>query len=500
MSAVPAGDARKRLAERHRALVSPGFLARHRLAIALVLLVLYGAFSWRLFEAGETLERADWGIAGSYLADWISWESRPDIEYGEDGALAIEFPRFDPIGDTVARDGLPDWIVPAGAVGADGRRADEAPPTQITVRMDDAAVVEIGATRVLMRRGDELVGLVIRPGESVVIDGALPEWATQRRAGGKVIATFGLAGRVEIEDDEVKVRRRFLGWENFLFDARSAFHGLDAGERLALIVSGERVEPDRSNLALAWRDILHNAEWQHLDVWTKLLQTIVMAFVGTLLATLVAFPLAFLAARGIAPSRLLGGTLKRVFDFLRSVDMLIWALFFTRAFGPGPLAGIAAIFLTDTGTLGKLYAEALENVDERQREGIRATGASFTAVQRYGVVPQILPVFLGQALYFWESNTRSATIIGAVGAGGIGLKLWEAMRTNRDWENVFYMVILILVVVFVFDAVSSALRRRLMGHAPARDLPLEPRPRRRRWTGGGGTVTIDPTPERSARP
>ncbi len=84
-------------------------------------------------------------------------------------------------------------------------------------------------------------------------------------------------------------------------------------------------------------------------------------------------------------------------------------------------------------------------------------------VQRFGVLPQVLPVFASQALYFWESNTRSATIIGAVGAGGIGLKLWEAMRTNSDWENVAYMVVLILIVVFVFDAISNSLRSRLMG-------------------------------------
>ncbi|TIX36658.1 MAG: phosphonate ABC transporter, permease protein PhnE, partial [Mesorhizobium sp.] len=88
-------------------------------------------------------------------------------------------------------------------------------------------------------------------------------------------------------------------------------------------------------------------------------------------------------------------------------------------------------------------------IDDKQREGIRSVGATPAMVQRYGVLPQVLPVFLSQSLYFWESNTRSATIIGAVGAGGIGLKLWEAMRTNTNWANVFYMVVLILVVVFI---------------------------------------------------
>ena len=229
--------------------------------------------------------------------------------------------------------------------------------------------------------------------------------------------------------------------------------------------SDERIDARMPNWQLIIAEFLYNSEWQHLDVYLKLLETIVMAFVGTLLAALVAFPLSFVAARNISPSRPGNWLTKRAFDLLRSVDMLIWALFFVRGFGPGPIPGIAAIFFTDTGTLGKTTTEALENIDDKQREGIRSVGASPMNVQRYGVVPQVLPVFLSQALYFWESNTRSATIIGAVGAGGIGLKLWEAMRTNSNWANVFYMVLLVLLVVFIFDGISGFLRRRLAGTA-----------------------------------
>jgi phosphonate ABC transporter permease subunit PhnE len=195
-------------------------------------------------------------------------------------------------------------------------------------------------------------------------------------------------------------------------------------------MSGERIDPGSLQPLACLDNILNNADWQHGDVWIKLLQTIVMAFVGTLFAGVVAFPLSFWRRATSRRAGFLNQINKRFFDFLRSVDMLIWALFFTRAFGPGPLAGISAIFFTDTGTLGKLYSEALENIDDKQREGVRSVGASPASVQRFGVVPQVLPVFVSQALYFWESNTRSATIIGAVGAGGIGLKLWEAMRTN----------------------------------------------------------------------
>ena len=318
---------------------------------------------------------------------------------------------------------------------------------------------------ITVTRGGETVVLDIARDASVTPRSPLPDWIEQRKPGATAYVSFGVSGRAEVQSDEVVVWRRFLGWANFVFDTNSPFWGKSFGEVVSLIVSGPRIDPAQSNASLAWDNILNNNEWQHGDVWLKLLQTIVMAFVGTVFASIVAFPLAFVAARNITPSRLANQGFKRFFDFLRSVDMLIWALFFTRGFGPGPLAGMSAIFFTDTGTLGKLYSEALENIDDKQREGIRSVGASPVSVQRYGVLPQVLPVFLSQSLYFWESNTRSATIIGAVGAGGIGLKLWEAMRTNQDWENVAYMVLLILGVVFVFDNVSNALRRRLMGVA-----------------------------------
>lgn len=476
----------------------------------------YLVFAWWLFSIGQVISGGNWNIAGNYLADWVSYEVRPDIEYG-DGTLSISFPRFSPLG----ADPKPDWLttetamverrsVPAtesatqsggatsgagflgamdsdaaggsqdsflGPVGGDtptvqGPAPDGEPEPEITreeavvranVSLGGGSHVEIAPGLVTLTRGDETLVLDIEQNHSVMARGALPEWASQREPGAKVIAQFGFAGRVEVEDDEVKVRRRFFGWENFFFDTRSPYWGKSAGEVIGLILTGERLDPGRSNLALAINNVTNNAEWQHGDVWLKLLQTIVMAFAGTVLASLLAFPLAFAAARNIMPNRIVNQVLKRFFDLLRSVDMLIWALFFTRAFGPGPLAGISAIFFTDTGTFGKLYSESLENIDDKQREGVRSVGAAPASVQRYGVVPQVLPVFLSQSLYFWESNTRSATIIGAVGAGGIGLKLWEAMRTNQDWENVAYMVVLILIVVFVFDNISSALRRRLIG-------------------------------------
>jgi phosphonate transport system permease protein len=299
-------------------------------------------------------------------------------------------------------------------------------------------------------------------GATPVIVGDAPIWLAPN-GDGDLVADFGFTGQILVENDRVKINKRFLGWPNFVFDTDSPFFGKSIGEVVSLIAAGPDLVQGKPNWQLAFENFWNNGEWQHGDILVKLLETLVMAFLGTLLGALVAFPLGFLAARNITPNRTLNWTLKRLFDFLRSVDMLIWALFFTRAFGPGPLAGSAAVFLTEAGTLGKIYSEGLENIDDKAREGIASTGASEVLVQRYGVIPQVLPVMLSQTLYQWESNTRGATIIGAVGAGGIGLKLWEAMRTNDNWSNVFYMVLLILAVVFIFDSISNALRSRLIG-------------------------------------
>ena len=334
--------------------------------------------------------------------------------------------------------------------------------TATHLKIGNAAVTIEPTTVSVTYQGERRI-IDMTPGKSVVMRGEpLPSWASQVGETGTLRCNFGFRGSIEVRNDEVKVRHRFWGWQNFVFDTYSPFFGKSYSEDAHLIWSGPRLDPKRSNLSLAWDNILNNSEWQHGDVWLKLGQTIVMAFAGTLFASVLAFPLSFIAARNITRSKPINQVTKRFFDFQRCVDMLIWALFFIRAFGPGPLAGIFAIFFTDTGTLGKLYSEALENIDDKQREGLKSVGAAPVLVQRFGVLPQVLPVFVSQSLYFWESNTRSATIIGAVGAGGIGLKLWEAMRTNANWENVAYMVLLILIVVFIFDGISNAIRSRLI--------------------------------------
>jgi phosphonate transport system permease protein len=271
-----------------------------------------------------------------------------------------------------------------------------------------------------------------------------------------------LGRRVQITRSKIEVHRYFFGWENFWFPFESELNGYSWAGLWSLARSAERLDPEMSNAAYIFDTFWTNPDWQHGHVFVALLETIMMAVLGTATAVLLGLPLAFLAARNFTPSMVLRFGVRRLFDFVRGIDNLIWSLIFIRAFGLGPLTGALAIAVTDTGTLGKLFSEALENVDDRQIEGVRATGANQLQRYRFGVIPQILPVFISQTLYYLESNTRSATVIGALGAGGIGLVLVETMRTSRDWENTLYIIALTVIVVILMDQLSSWLRRRLI--------------------------------------
>lgn len=207
---------------------------------------------------------------------------------------------------------------------------------------------------------------------------------------------------------------------------------------------------------------------EHLDDILKGMgESVAMAFLGTVMAALVAVPLGFLGARNVATSALFRFSLRRVFDGFRGIDQLIWALAYVRAVGLGPLAGVLAIFTADIAVLAKLYAEAIENAERRQTEGVEAAGARRVLVMRFGLLPQVLPVMFAQALYFFESNTRSAAILGIVGAGGIGLQIAERIRI-RAWDEVAFIIILILVTVAAIDFLSARIRLRLIGTASPR--------------------------------
>ena len=284
----------------------------------------------------------------------------------------------------------------------------------------------------------------------------VPEWisVSNRRIG---ITTP--EGRITLTGARTEVFNYFPGWELFWFTLDSPYHGKGLGQ----ILFGEQLDPERNNLTGAVSDWWNNAMWRHKDVAWAIGETILMAFLGTMGAAIIALPLAFLAAKRFSPLMILRAATRRTFDFVRGVDALIWTVVLARAFGPGPLTGTLAILITDTGTFGKIFSEALENVDNKQIEGVTSTGAKPLQRYRFGVIPQVVPVLLAQILYFLESNTRSATIIGAITGGGIGLMLTQAIQTQKDWEEVAYYIVLIVVMVMFMDWFSGWLRGKLIG-------------------------------------
>jgi phosphonate transport system permease protein len=199
-----------------------------------------------------------------------------------------------------------------------------------------------------------------------------------------------------------------------------------------------------------------------LPLYLKALgETLSIALLGTTLAAVMALPVSLLAARNIVPG-LVRFPVRRLLDSIRGVDTLIWALVWINVVGLGPFAGVLAIAVSDFGAFGKLFSEAIEGADQKQVEGIRASGGSPLQEIRFGLLPQVLPVIAGQVLYFIESNTRSATIIGIVGAGGIGLQLAEQIRV-LEWQKVSFLVLMILVAVAAIDWISGKLRFAIIG-------------------------------------
>lgn len=191
-------------------------------------------------------------------------------------------------------------------------------------------------------------------------------------------------------------------------------------------------------------------------------ETIAIAFLGTLFAAIIAFPVAALAARNTTINRAVHFLARRSFDTLRGVDILIWALVWINVVGLGPFAGVLAIVCADIGSFGKLFSEAIEAADRKPVEGIISTGGGRLHQIRFGIIPQVLPVFLSQVLYYFESNTRSATIIGIVGAGGIGLLLSEQIRV-LEFQQVSFIILMILIAVSAIDWLCSRLRFSVIG-------------------------------------
>jgi phosphonate transport system permease protein len=425
--------------------VTDSFARKRRLAFAIPAAILayliYAAIS---FDIAGLAQRARFDNAAILLSDFWSHKTHVtrdnrsgDVEVAIEGETKGTYPPGM----------LPDWVRIEGGVTT----IDLGQGHIVTYDGDGARYVVPGYGTVDIRpEGGKPVVTAPEP---------YPDWLSV--AENKVsIATA--AGRFNYTRSKVETFRYEAGWELWFFTLDSPFYGKGFGELAGLALSGERIDPARSNFGYMVSEFWNNRMWRHADVAWAIFETILMAFLGTMTAALVALPLGFLAARNFMPLGPLRFAMRRIFDFIRGVDGLIWTIILSRAFGPGPMTGAIAIAITDAGSFGKMFSEALENIDEKQVEGIQSTGANSLQRARFGVIPQITPVLLSQVLYYLESNTRSATVIGAIVGGGIGLLLTQAIITQKDWEEVAYYMVLIVLMVMLMDSLSGWLRRKLI--------------------------------------
>jgi phosphonate transport system permease protein len=412
------------------------FSRRKRITIAVPLVIMtYFAYIFVSFDVAGLSERINVNNARTLVSDSYSYKTHV-AQDNRDGSITISV-EGERKGEYL-QGTAPDWV-----------------------SLGDTTVVDLGEGHIITFGAQvsyDIPGyglITARPDgtgvNAVFPSGDLPNFinASKNRV---MIATD--AGRFTITRARAEVFKYSFGWELFFFTLDSPYYGMGPAQLAGKAFSGEA--------GAIWQEFWNNKMWRHGDVFWALFETLLMAFLGTFGAAIVALPLAFLAARNFTPLGTLRFAARRLFDFLRGVDGLIWTIVLSRAFGPGPLTGALAILLTDTGTFGKMFSEALENVDEKQIEGVASTGAKPAQRYRFGVFPQIMPVLLSQVLYYLESNTRSATIIGAITGGGIGLLLTQAIATQKDWEEVTYYIVLIILLVMAMDTLSGWLRRKLI--------------------------------------
>jgi len=215
---------------------------------------------------------------------------------------------------------------------------------------------------------------------------------------------------------------------------------------------------DVGNIGVFLRGYLHPSFAQLSEYAWQCVVTVCIALWGTALAVVVAVPLGFLGARNIAPHPVVYLLARRLMDVLRAVNEFVFALMFVTAVGLGPFAGMLALGLHTGGVLGKLLSETVESIDPGQVEGVVAVGAGRLHVIAFGVIPQILPNFVSYVLLRFESDIRSASVIGMIGGGGIGFYLWDTIRSFKDAEAAT-VILLIVAMVMAVDVVSSRIRR-----------------------------------------
>jgi phosphonate transport system permease protein len=196
------------------------------------------------------------------------------------------------------------------------------------------------------------------------------------------------------------------------------------------------------------------------ELINPLIETIHIATLGTLVTVFIAFPVAFLAARNTTFNAMTWFVGRFILVGSRSVNTVVWGLLFVAIFGPGPVAGIWAIAFRSIGFMGKLVAEAIEEIDEGTVEAIEATGASRLQVLWIGILPQVLPVIYGTTVYRWDINIRESTVLGFVGAGGIGILLYSSINQFL-WQEVAVILIAVFGVVLVSEFISATVRQRI---------------------------------------
>ncbi len=193
----------------------------------------------------------------------------------------------------------------------------------------------------------------------------------------------------------------------------------------------------------------------------KMLETIFIAYTGSLAAAIIAVPIAFLCATNIVRNKFLNQIGMWILGAVRAFPEIVLAIIFVAAVGPNPFAGVLAIAIGSTGMLGKLYAEVIESIDMHVIEALEASGANKLQLLFYGIIPQVLPEFLSYAIYRFEIDVRASSVLGVVGAGGIGTLITFAYM-NRNWEEVGMILLVIIISVTIIDQISSIIRKRLV--------------------------------------
>jgi phosphonate transport system permease protein len=258
-----------------------------------------------------------------------------------------------------------------------------------------------------------------------------------------------------IPPSEMPAKRSWLqliGWGLFFVVLAWSWQGAEMNP-LALI-------RDSGNMATFAADFFP-PDFSNWELYLKeMIVTVQIALWGTVLAIVCAIPLGILCSENIAPWWVYQ-PIRRAMDAFRSINEMVFAMLFVVAVGLGPFAGVMALFIGTTGVLAKLFAEAVEAIDPGPVEGVRATGASALQEVIYGVIPQVLPLWISYSLYRFESNVRSATVVGMVGAGGIGVILWEAIR-GFQFAQTCALLMVIILVVSLLDILSQRLRKQFI--------------------------------------